>query len=341
MMMPGRKYEPVNVYRYGFNGMEKDNEMKGDGNSYTTEFREYDPRISRWLSVDPLTKLNSYQSTYVAYDNNPIFYIDPAGADSEDPKEKVNIYVITKNRKKQDGSDDEPLNSSLKSARKANVIIFEVDNVKDFVKQLSDWRKNNSDKEIGNLIFDSHGAYWEPRFRIGSEIINGKTVGLLKDVKPLLDANTTITLLACHAGGGLNDEGVKFTQKVSNSLGKTVLANKSWSPSGHIFRNSNYCGIIGAKYQTPDDISNKDEKDSPGAVANIGFWITANPSNGGKLNIVQHNAIYLDKDGDYHLSSKNFNFLYWGFTRYGYFADYEKKRNEFIQKNQLTFVKIN
>jgi len=46
-------------YRYGFNGMEKDDEVKGKGNSYTTHFRMLDPRLGRWLSTDPITPLPS------------------------------------------------------------------------------------------------------------------------------------------------------------------------------------------------------------------------------------------------------------------------------------------
>src|SRR5690606_36422730 len=42
-------------YRYGFNGMEKDNEVKGKGNSYDFGARMYDSRLGRWLSIDPLT----------------------------------------------------------------------------------------------------------------------------------------------------------------------------------------------------------------------------------------------------------------------------------------------
>jgi len=53
MQMPGRSYNS-GEYRYGFNGMEKDDEVKGSGNSYTTEFRQYDPRLGRWMSLDPL-----------------------------------------------------------------------------------------------------------------------------------------------------------------------------------------------------------------------------------------------------------------------------------------------
>jgi RHS repeat-associated protein len=41
-------------YRFGFNGMEKDDEMIGSGNSYTTYFRQYDPRLGRWKCMDPI-----------------------------------------------------------------------------------------------------------------------------------------------------------------------------------------------------------------------------------------------------------------------------------------------
>jgi|GEM_PF-6607068 len=71
------------TYWFGYNGMEKDPEMKGDGNSYTTEFRQYDPRLGRWLSLDPMMQMFPEMSPYVAFDNNPIYYIDPYGLSSE------------------------------------------------------------------------------------------------------------------------------------------------------------------------------------------------------------------------------------------------------------------
>lgn len=66
-------------YKYGFNGMEKDDELKGEGNSYTTHFRQYDPRLGRWLSIDPKTDKFPWQSPYVSMDNNPIILNDPNG----------------------------------------------------------------------------------------------------------------------------------------------------------------------------------------------------------------------------------------------------------------------
>jgi RHS repeat-associated protein len=78
MLQPGRVYNSPE-YRYGFNGMEKDDEIKGDGNSYTTHFRQYDPRLARWLSVDPKTQELPSYGPYISMRNNPIFNIDPLG----------------------------------------------------------------------------------------------------------------------------------------------------------------------------------------------------------------------------------------------------------------------
>ena len=65
------------VYRYGFNGMEKDDEVSGQGNSYTTHFRAYDSRLGRWKSIDPVTHPN--ESSYMAFNNNPVVFNDPRG----------------------------------------------------------------------------------------------------------------------------------------------------------------------------------------------------------------------------------------------------------------------
>jgi RHS repeat-associated protein len=66
-------------YRYGFNGMEADNEVKGNGNSYTTEFRQYDPRLGRWLSLDPLMQEYPSFSPYNFCLNSPLIYNDKKG----------------------------------------------------------------------------------------------------------------------------------------------------------------------------------------------------------------------------------------------------------------------
>lgn len=78
MEMPGRNTN-IGTYRYGYNGMEMDIETKGNGHSYTTEFRQYDPRLGKWLSLDPLMAKYPQMSPYSAFNNNPIYFIDPEG----------------------------------------------------------------------------------------------------------------------------------------------------------------------------------------------------------------------------------------------------------------------
>ena len=84
MGMPGRKYD-AGSYRYGFNGKENDNEVKGEGNQIDYGMRVYDPRLGRFLSVDPLAHKFPWQSPYCAMDNNPVNKIDPTGMAATSP----------------------------------------------------------------------------------------------------------------------------------------------------------------------------------------------------------------------------------------------------------------
>ena len=75
MLMPRRNYN-ADRYRYGFNNMEKDDEIKGSGNSYSFKFRIYDARLGRFLSVDPLASAYPWNSTYAFAENDVIRAID-------------------------------------------------------------------------------------------------------------------------------------------------------------------------------------------------------------------------------------------------------------------------
>lgn len=66
-------------YRYGFNGMEKDDEVKGNGNSYDFGARMYDNRLGRWLSLDPMAAKQPAWSPYKMAKDNPILFQDPDG----------------------------------------------------------------------------------------------------------------------------------------------------------------------------------------------------------------------------------------------------------------------
>ena len=69
-------------YRFGFNGMEADDEIAGVKNSYTAEYWQYDPRIGRRWNTDPVFK--PWESRYATFSNNPVYYIDPLGLQSDE-----------------------------------------------------------------------------------------------------------------------------------------------------------------------------------------------------------------------------------------------------------------
>ena len=81
MIMPGRHYSSSN-YRYGFNGKENDNDVKGvEGSQQDYGLRIYDPRVGKFLSVDPLTRSYPWYSPYQFAGNTPIQAVDVDGGE--------------------------------------------------------------------------------------------------------------------------------------------------------------------------------------------------------------------------------------------------------------------
>ncbi|MFH1052552.1 MAG: RHS repeat-associated core domain-containing protein [bacterium] len=78
MLQPGLFYSGES-YRFGFNGMEKDDKLKGEGNSLDFGARMYDSRVGRFLSIDPLTKSYPMLSPYQFAGNSPIWAVDKNG----------------------------------------------------------------------------------------------------------------------------------------------------------------------------------------------------------------------------------------------------------------------
>ena len=68
-------------YRFGFNGKEKDDEIKGAGNAVDFGARIYDGRLGRWLSVDPMVRKYPGFTPYNFAINNPLCWIDKDGRD--------------------------------------------------------------------------------------------------------------------------------------------------------------------------------------------------------------------------------------------------------------------
>jgi len=87
-----------NEYRFGFNGKEKDDEIKGTGNSLDFGARIYDPRIGRWLSVDPLWMYYIPVTPFNFALNNPITLFDKDGNVIVDSKGREVIVTLSKTK---------------------------------------------------------------------------------------------------------------------------------------------------------------------------------------------------------------------------------------------------
>ena len=96
MQMAGRSFTSGDGYRYGFNGMERDDEVKGSGNSYDFGARMYDSRLGRWFATDPSEAKYAYLSTYNFSRNNPILFVDPDGKDARVSLTKSNGVTTIK-----------------------------------------------------------------------------------------------------------------------------------------------------------------------------------------------------------------------------------------------------
>ena len=174
MLMPNRN--EGSSYRYGMNGMERDNEISGKGNSLTTPFRMYNPRLGRWMSTAPVT--HPQYSPYSAFDNNPIYSSDPSGADSDTDPPASEVKPVKGDKKHTDGAGGRTLFLPEKAklwgyvsdrknkdgetyASKGDISSFEVKGSKYSAKF------NEHNNFMGNQ--NSSGQYYQFRFQYGGK----------------------------------------------------------------------------------------------------------------------------------------------------------------------------
>ncbi len=88
-LLPGRNYSS-DSYRFGYQGQEKDDEMHGaTGTNYAFTYRIHDPRIGRFLSIDPLAAKFAWNTPYAFAENRVI-----DGLDFEGLEHLSNKYLI-------------------------------------------------------------------------------------------------------------------------------------------------------------------------------------------------------------------------------------------------------
>ncbi|GAA0874324.1 hypothetical protein GCM10009118_07320 [Wandonia haliotis] len=82
-MLMSDRHGSTGEYRYGFQGQEKDDEVKGEGNSVNYKYRMHDPRVGRFFAVDPLTKDYPWNSPYAFSENRVISHVELEGLEKE------------------------------------------------------------------------------------------------------------------------------------------------------------------------------------------------------------------------------------------------------------------
>ncbi len=225
-MQPGRKYTNGSEYRYGFNGKENDNEVKGEGNQQDYGLRIYDTRLGRFLSVDPLTKEYPHYTPYSYAGNKPIKFIDLDGAEESKNwmdynfSDLMNWISRPSNPVKDDGflhSFGSSFNRNCNPIYYASVIITGEDNAS------SDYGKMDRLEAAQNLttmiiLHKSVGVSTKPSPTVALEkqlVKNEAAMGSSAAAKSVVNNETT----AAASGQRVNVSAQEI-QKVKNFIGR-------------------------------------------------------------------------------------------------------------------------
>jgi RHS repeat-associated protein len=201
------RHASTDSYRYGFNGKEKDDELKGEGNSYNFGARMLDPRVGRWFASDPHESKYPSLSGYSFVGNMPLQATDPDGKDII----FVNGYRALKTG---DASDRDP----------------------SFQKKLKDTYWNNVNKgftkEVERYFRDGTSHFVTGDHKHGSEAWQRQEEGYDVGVKMVnsneikVSAENNIMTIVMHSQG--NAEGVGIALGIidaAKAKGITVKVN--------------------------------------------------------------------------------------------------------------------
>lgn len=85
----------LDSYKYGFQNQEKDDEIKGIGNSLNFEYRMHDPRVGRFFAIDPLARQYPFWTPYAFSGNQVVHMVELEGLEPKDPPDgKLYIYHV-------------------------------------------------------------------------------------------------------------------------------------------------------------------------------------------------------------------------------------------------------
>ena len=184
MLVPNR-HGQADSYRYGFQRQEKDDEVKGEGNSINYKFRMHDPRVGRFFAVDPLVKEYPHNSSYAFSENRVVDGLELEGLEVI----LVNGYL--------GWGPNTPTQKEMQNY----------------------WGKNNFPEKLGNYLNETDIRYTSghrasmltggPHSSVGSRIVDGHTsmTKMLKSGDLILDNSIPVTI-AGHSQGNAHGLGM-------------------------------------------------------------------------------------------------------------------------------------
>lgn len=94
MLIPNRHKDASSpAYRYSFQGQEKDDELKGEGNSLNYEYRMHDTRLGRFFATDPLEPEYPSNSPFAFSENRVIDMIEFEGLEAQNTNDKKDSFL--------------------------------------------------------------------------------------------------------------------------------------------------------------------------------------------------------------------------------------------------------
>jgi RHS repeat-associated protein len=260
MLMPGRKFES-GEYRYGFNGQEKSNEIKGEGQSYTAEYWEYDPRLGRRWNIDP--KPNPSISVYAAFEGNPILFTDILG-DSIAPNRTraVNVFVVPIKKDMATEMDYKRLLETQKESSTTTIIMHADHLDKDVANRIIQ-KHLGTDGYINTLVIDYHRSEYDNMDKAKQdEFYATLSKGYAGD-------KTNVLLGMCWSGGGPTYKNRKLpdlTLNISQKLDKATVYGLRTEAMSWSFRATGDFGSLNPAYIFSNDVYAKNDR------ANVSVW---------------------------------------------------------------------
>ena len=230
----------IGLYRFGFNGKENDNEVKGVGNQQDYGFRIYDSRIGKFLSVDPLTQKYPELTPYQFASNTPIMANDLDGLEA-------NVVIAGQGNRK--SAYDKPpddvggrtvneieVQIAKSIAKKTKGNVEKVHTGQSIINLLSS--KTKQEGSVGFVTINSHGftdgliLNWDAGLLSDDKNYGSKQPGAakIKDIKSKMNSggikftkDATIVLGACYTDN-TPIKGNSFAYNLTKELGVTTIA---------------------------------------------------------------------------------------------------------------------